>query len=811
MIPHDINPQRFHSLLRYGIDGDSLLHFFRESKAALLSVGAKVDNLPASPVAARKLIAGFNLKAHRIFGKWIIARAVRGKAPMEPADELVDRLRAIELGKEAISEEDQKALHVSGLNHYYAEQPVPRFIEFLSSPILADQEKSDVFTPEAWMALARWWLSVGPQPEDGLAGAVSSLRLAIDEGDPGLLAELPAFKGAYGELRALLAHDGQAQKSATAIRGVVAAGPPQRDFNPDVDYTQMAVIATNRSPKLTEPFFVSAEAFITNSGEVFSLSPADMRRAIPKDGRIVLHKDRGFPSAPMIGESFVYEVQDYETDLPIKVKAIGSIPDRLLRVIHIAVTSKEAHKIRDAIVQYARSPGARLAVFITTDKICLRPRTDTIQHVVGAAFDWQLERWDGLNAIELANGAYIVAPLPSAAMGLDCSPLSSAARRLLKLFAQRSDIKIAKAQRDELQELVSSDELNFEDSTRERLRNNINAIDRGTDDFDALIRDLLQSEAIQTDIEKRATEKVDALAADLAKELQSIEGLQRDKVNLVKRIERLRDEADKKTKAVRGAIQKAFANTRAKELESLGEIAVFEALLSRKSDQAPAVASRESEAPQGIVWGSLLNPSNMSLVDIFRGFGMKAEFAARVEKATLLGKRLGLPICTSGIGANYLGTQLAAAICKNSCVVGDVAIGLLNTAGITTRMTESGVDAILLRNANLSDLIVYASDLLSLIFRSAVEKVPNVQSTTVLLTAATSPAGLSMPEEIRQLALNLDLLTIESALVTPRTSGIASNVVWRRLAAKVEQFEYDEPEVKPIFVDLQNLMSVTAQ
>jgi hypothetical protein len=93
------------------------------------------------------------------------------------------------------------------------------------------------------------------------------------------------------------------------------------------------------------------------------------------------------------------------------------------------------------------------------------------------------------------------------------------------------------------------------------------------------------------------TLEVDALVAERAKELQSIELLQRDKANLVKGIERLRDEADKKTKAVRSAIQKAFANTRARELESLGELAVFEALLSRRPEPTPAATARESEAP----------------------------------------------------------------------------------------------------------------------------------------------------------------------------------------------------------------------
>jgi hypothetical protein len=813
VIPHDINPQRFQSLLRYGIDGESLFQFFKESKAALLSVGAKVGNLPPSPEAARKVITGFNAKAHRVFGKWIAAKAARGKTISHPADELVDRLRAIELGEQEMAEEEQKALHVSGLQQYYSEQPAPRWIEFLRTPIGGHANEADAPGPADWAALLRWWLGAAPKPRDGLVGAVASLRAAIDESDPQLLEDLPAFKGATTELRSQITQAYQLQQLSTAVLGVVAEGPPLQDFDPDLDYSQMAVIATNRSSKVTEPFFVSAEAFITDSGEVFSLSPTDMRRALPKDGRIVLHKDRGFPSAPAIGESLVYEVQDYETDLPVKVKAIGSIPERLFRVIHIPVTSKEAHKIRDAIVVYARSPGARLAVFVTLDKVCLRPRGDNIQNVLSPAFDWHLERWDSLKAVELANGAYVVGPLPSAALGLDCSPLSSAARRLLKLFSQRGDSKTSKGQRDLLQELLSSDDLNFEDSTKERLRNNIDSIGRGTDDFDALISDLLRSKPVQADIERRVIEKVDALAAERAKELQSIESLQREKANLAKGIERLREDAEKKTKAVRGAIQKAFANTRAKELESLGELAVFEALLSRRSESASAAtaASHQAGTAPEIAWSNPLTPSNMPLDRLFREFGLNSQIAERVEQIVGLGTRLGLPIAITGVGANHLGTQLAAALCTKSCVVGDVVIGLLGSSGVVAKMAETTADAILLRNANLSDLSVYASDLLSLICQSALEKVPTSQRMTVLLTAVTGPASLAMPDEVRQFALNLNLLTIEDALANPPTTGIVENVLWRRLTAKVEKLEEREPEVGRTFVDLRALMSVAAQ
>jgi hypothetical protein len=809
VIPHNIDPQRFQSLLAYGIDGKDVMQFFRECKAALIGVAVKVDNPPPNPAAARKVITGFSAKAHRIFGKWLIARPFPGKKPMTP-DELAARLRAVEAGEE-IDEAEQKNLHEIGLRELYAEQPAAPWIEFLRTRIGGESKEPNHIKSHDWIELAQWWLGDGAQPTNGkIVAAVAALRTAVDQRDADLLPEMPAFDGATEKLREAILRASYDEEVLPVERGVTAVGPPQRDYDPDVDYTDLAVIATNRSPKSTDPFFVTAEAFVDDSGKVFGLSPSDMRRALPRDGRIVLFKDRGFPTAPTMGECFVYGVQAYETEMPVKVKAVESIPDRLLRVVHIPVTSKEAHKIRDAIDKYARSPGARLAIFVTLDKVCLRPRGDAIQSVLVHGFDWQLERWDSLNAVELANGAYVVAPLPGTDKGLDCSPLSSAARRLLKAFIQRSDIKVSKAQREVLQDLVSSDELNFEESTRERLLSNINAIDRGTEDYEALVSDLLQSGPIKADIEARIVQRVDALAAERTRELQSLENLRREKANLDKGIERLRDDADKKAKAVRIAIQRAFANTSSKELESLGQIAVFEALLTRRGEISQVLA-RETESQPRMLWGQTIKPSATALGDIFREFGLQAESATRVERAVHLAVRLGLPIVTTGAGAFLLGPRLAASLCTEACIQGDVVIGLLGQLNVTNKLSEVGADSVLLRNANLSDLNVYASDLLALMFQQSIEKTQSGKAIKIILTTTTGAASLSLPEDVTRLAVSLDLLAIEASLAESTVkSDRGENGLWRRLSAKVEELEYADSHVTRTFADLQSLMKSTS-
>jgi hypothetical protein len=810
VIPHNIDPIRFQNLLAYGISGDSLMQFFRENKAALLGAAVKVDNPPPNPSAARKIVAGFNTKAHRILGKWIAAKvsSTSGATP----DELVTRFRSVELGEAELDAKEREHLDESGLRELYTDRPAAEWLEFLRTPIGGQISEPVTVPPADWMALAAWWLGNGPRPTDAnvIVAAVASLREAVDRRDPQLLVHSVAFNGATEELQALIQQLPRIDAAPIAQRGISAAGPPERSYDPSTDYTELAIVATNRSPKLTEPFFVVAEAFIDDAGEVFSLSPSEMRQAIPSDARIVLHKDRGFPTAPAIGESFVYGVERYKTDMPVKVKAIESIPDRLFRVVHVPVTAKEAHKIRDFIVEYAQTPGARAAVFVTLDKACVRPRGDSIHSVLADDFDWHLERWDSLQAIELANGAYVVAPLPPTTKGLDCSPLSVGARRLLKVFYQRSEIKMPRAQREVLQELISSDQLDFEEFTQERLLANIEAIDRGSEDFDLLVKELLQSNSIKVDIEKRVAEKVEALVAARAKETQSLESLKREKENIVRRIERLSDEADKKGKAVRAAIQKAFANASAKELESLGQIAVFEALVTRRSESTQgAVREGELQSRHRVTWTPSILPSQRSVEEVFRELGVKSDVAKRVDGAIQMAISMGLPLLVTGAGAFHVGTLLAASLCAESCVVADVPIGLLHIADLVGALSVQGVDAILLRNANLSDLGVYASDLLSVIFQRAFDKRLTNKRVAVIMTAATGPAALPLPDEITQLAVNLELATIENKLTgnRPASQEVVRNPFWRRLSAKVEELELTNPSVPQSFSDLHKLMS----
>jgi hypothetical protein len=199
----------------------------------------------------------------------------------------------------------------------------------------------------------------------------------------------------------------------------------------------------------------------------------------------------------------------------------------------------------------------------------------------------------------------------------------------------------------------------------------------------------------------------------------------------------------------------------------------------------------------------------MSVEEVFRNLGVKSDVAKRVDAAIRLAINLGLPILVAGAGAFHLGTQLASSLCSQSCVVADVPIGLLEPSGLAGALSGSDVDAILIRNANLSDLGVYAYDLLSLIFQRAFDKRVITKNVAMIITAATGPAALPVPDEISQLAVKVELATIENKLAgdTASSQELVRGPFGRRLATKLDELESSDPSVSLSGADLHKLMS----
>jgi hypothetical protein len=198
-----------------------------------------------------------------------------------------------------------------------------------------------------------------------------------------------------------------------------------------------------------------------------------------------------------------------------------------------------------------------------------------------------------------------------------------------------------------------------------------------------------------------------------------------------------------------------------------------------------------------------------SPVDALNELYEVGDIQRRVDAAIRLAATLGLPVLVAGAGVFHLGTQLASSLCSQSYVVADVPIGLLEPSGPAGALSGSDVDAILIRNANLSDLGVYACDLLSLIFQRASDKRVISKSVAVIITAATGPAALPVPDEIGQLAVKIELATMENKLTgdTASSQEVVRGPFGRRLATKLDELESSDLSVSPSAADLHKLMN----
>ena len=283
-----------------------------------------------------------------------------------------------------------------------------------------------------------------------------------------------------------------------------------------------------------------------------------------------------------------------------------------------------------------------------------------------------------------------------------------------------------------------------------------------------------------------------------------------EKENIERHIERLRDDAAKKAKAVRTAIQKAFANASAKELEALGQVAVLEAPLDRNSEsRRNAIVDVATVGHPESVWAASILPSRLSVEEAFIQLGVKSALAQRVQAATIMGVDLGLPILCSGIGAAHVSTTLAAALCSVTCRVADIPVGIIRPIALASAFETGVADVLLLRNANLSDLSIYAPELLSLVVQRTLGKRNDQKSPALLFVGASGPVALPFPDEITRLAVKLDLAAIEATLeadaITPHDP---ISPLWRRIRLKAEALEESQPNTQAVFADLQKLVAV---
>lgn len=788
MIPHGIDVHRFEFLLREGISRDELEDFFTSQKTGLIIAGERVQNLPADLRAAVKR---FSPAAHGLLRNWLSSRPLDN--PIDP-DQIVPTYRATEELGLRLSEDEQSVLAASTLHLLYGERPPESLLAFLRTPIKEVGSVAPELIPQ--VTTADWREFIGSVDTRKLAPGLkhpvlrpaARLLSALALGERSLIAEETdvAVTQAFEDETARRASIRATETPPAARRGLQRTALEVRPFDPATDYTALQVIATRYSHRSDDrvPWFATVEGFVKGT-DVFLLDRKDLVKAIPTEGEIVIHKDRGFP-APIVGEARLYEVEQIHNDYRAKVRATSAL-DRLIPVVSLPYPSSDAQSIRQFITEVASKSELADALFVTTDDVCLHTREGSLASVNRADYEWQLEGWSRLDAYELPSGSYVLKPLPPATTAIDCAPLPRVARRLLKAAADRSGLNLPKAQRDTLIAVLGDEKFQASSITRARLRENLSSIDHSSDDYAELIDLLMQVPRVRKDVDERTTAAVNARLAEKTSESQKVENLKQQRRALESVIEQLERDKEEKSRAVKLAIRKAFTAAPKRELDVLGEASLISALLQSRPAVAEPHAADPAVPPVSRELVGQVSPcSGKKLAAVLLGFGFSTDASESIAEAVQIASQSGIAVVLEGTGCSELGEMLAASISKGYYRSAELGVGLIDQVLPPGWLASSECDVLLLKQANLSDLSAYGPKLIASVVQRALPERSGGSQPALVLTAASGPAALPWPAEMVALALKINIDDVEQMTRTPEDPPLTTHPLQRGLLTRIE-------------------------
>jgi hypothetical protein len=114
----------------------------------------------------------------------------------------------------------------------------------------------------------------------------------------------------------------------------------------------------------------------------------------------------------------------------------------------------------------------------------------------------------------------------------------------------------------------------------------------------------------------------------------------------------------------------------------------------------------------------------------------------------------------------------------------EVPIGLLANERLETKLGDGGEGAVLLLDANLSDLSVYAPGILDAMVAVATGRRSALAARPLVIALSSGPAGLPLPAELHELAVELDLSVLSGAFAAENRRQLQPQGALARRAMK---------------------------
>lgn len=806
----DVDRHRLRYLLSIGSKDGEISEFFKSCKSQLINSGAALHKLSDKKEARIDFLCRLSGKAADVYAKWIRSRLTIEQSILPEA--LIAQFKALE---RTDVKPDVEILHAHarlGLFYLYRDTPSPVWLTFLRSKIGDAREEDDednelesheIATERAAPSAIVAALPIDQRHDVPNSRAISKIVEALETGHWQVDAD-PNGNSDWIYLSVAIARlwRDPDMVSAKALKAPLDA-PVQNEISEQLVELRNSWLSRIRGPEglaLKDPQPVSilgdidgdrvqvlgrcvsetataTAAFVEPYGllvgdEVFDLDRDSARELFPATGQII-----GFPgsSYPAVGEFGTFITERYQSGQPIKfrVRTRGSTA---YTVIKLPASSSDPDAVRESLKAL---PGPLLndALFKLSDGILLKTNTDErdLRHY---NFDTPLLAWRKLSGWRVGDREIVLAPLPPADTRLDCSDLATVLKNIIDDQKAIEDWpKLTRANVRALIEYVRDQESLLSERRLRRLERELDTFVQSREGLEAVVNSVLQSDQVRSEFESAKQNVVREYEASRADLLKGRQGLENDLKQLKAAKLRLQDDTKKMASEVATAVSKAFEKAQSNGLESLANVALFQALIGGKPALAPEpmIASRSTDSRISV---EHFGPRAEAAEDILRHIGIRTAEARSIAALLREAAAVGLSIGLQGTAASYIGKRLAAGFTKSHCAIVDVYIGKINRLDIVTALSELGpeVDLVLFRAANYSDFSAYGVDIESELLDKLSGDI-SAKSRTFMFSFENGPAALPVPRILRQACLILDLdwlsrgpqeVSVDGALIEER-------------------------------------------
>ncbi|GAB7526667.1 hypothetical protein [Paraburkholderia sp. 2C] len=785
-----IDRRRFIQLLEWGVADDELRRFFADCRVQLIQKGARVQNPPRGKSTRVRMVAqGLPPATDRLVKKWFNEHLTM--LDPKPASDLVAELRLYEEMGESPPEDEAKRLARSCLVHLFSSDPPADLISFLRPAQAGNAaEPSDANDAQA--------AAVNGPSSDAFPMALGRALVALVEGrDPdeylsslssttaSFLAGLQAVRSGHDDEASIaleaLEHEPEvrtllleyAARSASAPTGNAARGlqmlrfaSPDEAFSFDFDRDEVLAICTRDYPETT--VFLHPFAIRAADGSWIDLSnDADCQKLFYSSGDLIAFPGgRDTPRQPKRGEIGMWRVAEnkgantgHRTNFHI-----ASEMTPVYEVRDVPFPSTDYDSVREYIKhQFEQGVAFRATklLFVLSDQLVVGcPAGKDLSRDEG--FESGLPCWQTLSACRFEGRVLVPGPLPSPGT-YECEALGSSLRKLFAKGDWGTD-KPTKALARKLQELIASGEPGLNSARAARLRTELSFIDQHEGAMDALLEEIMHDPSISARVDEQVNARVEALVAQKEKLKNSVQQLEQKQRDLQE--QQRKAEMDQKaivpavSKAVRGAFDKA----RGDALGTLGQVAVFKALIDELIERPAAPgggAGRAHPAPVyagfrpavSVVRSPLGGP--LPVIETLRALGVTPKFARAIELVGQMAHQCGLVLIIDGLAG-----RLAAEVClggnEMSGKVFECGFGEVEDHEIRSILADAP-DTLAILDANLSPLDLYARPLIDAVQRRLAGIDGGAFATRILMSVSDDTAALPVPATVESLSLRVSL------------------------------------------------------